>query len=152
MTEWSEAIYEEFHDWPVAQAGHWEWWNRDYLVLKVGSHLGSPIETVIVDTEDDELTVIFGHWETSLPYDGIHDDTDSSRAANAAKSLISDWLAGNIATAVYFDVHDKWCGSKLLEASDDISALADIAWIERFQAGPRRNTKGPESRASLRHH
>jgi hypothetical protein len=132
VTEWSEAIYEEFRNWPMARLGDWEWWNQDYLVLKIRSHLGSPVEEVFVDTCDGELTVTFGYWETHLPDDGIHDDTDSYRAANAAKELIGDWLAGRIATAIYFDANDKWCGSKLLEITDDGSSLADIASIKSF--------------------
>ena len=132
VTEWTAAIYKEFQDWPIAQSGHWEWWNQDYLVLRIGSHLGMPIEEVLIDTCDDELSVTFGYWETHLPDDGVSDDSDSFRAANAAKDLISDWLAGKTATAIYFSAADKWCGSKFLENPDDRTALADIASIRSF--------------------
>ncbi|CAN5148365.1 hypothetical protein BH10PSE3_BH10PSE3_39820 [soil metagenome] len=132
VTEWSAAIFQEFQDWPIAQSGKWEWWNQDYLVLRIESHLGAVSEEVLIDTCDDELTVAFGYWETHLPYDGIYDDTDSSRAANAAKALVGDWLTGETATAIYFSADGKWCGSKHLDNPDDISGLADIAWIESF--------------------
>ena len=132
VTEWTAAIYQEFQNWPIAQSGHWEWWNQDYLVLRIGLHLGMPIEEVLIDTCDDELSVTFGYWETHLPDDGVSDDTDSFRAANAAKDLIGDWLAGKAATAIYFSAADKWCGSKFLENPDDRTALADIASIRSF--------------------
>lgn len=133
VTEWSAAIYQEFQDWPTTQPGSWDWWNQDYLVLRIGSYLGAAIEEVVIDTYDNELTVTFGYWETHLPADGVHDDTDSSRAANAAKELVGDWLAGKIATAIYFSAEDKWCGSILLASSDDLAALLDIVWIESFK-------------------
>ncbi|TCS03875.1 hypothetical protein [Caulobacter sp. BK020] len=132
VTEWSAVIYKEFQHWPAARSGHWEWWNQDYLVLRIGSHLGDAVEEVLIDTCDDELTVTFGYWETHLPDDGLSDDTDSFRAANVAKELIVDWLAGKTATAIYFSAADKWCGSKYLENPHDLSGLADIAWIESF--------------------
>ncbi len=132
VTEWSAAIYQEFQDWPISRSGRWEWWNQDYLVLRIGTHLGEAIEEVLIDTCDDELTLAFGYWETQFPHDGVHDDTDSFRAATAAKDLISDWLAGKAATAIYFDAADKWCGSRLLDNPDDLSSLADIAWIKSF--------------------
>ena len=132
VTEWTAAIYQEFQDWPIAQSGYWEWWNQDYLVLRIGSHLGMPIEEVMIDTCDDELSVTFGYWETHLPDDGVSDDTDSFRAANAAKDLISDWLAGKTATAIYFSAADKWCGSRFLENPDDRTGPADIASIRSF--------------------
>ena len=132
VTEWTAAIYQEFQDWPIARSGRWEWWNRDYLVLRITSHLGTPTEEVLIDTCDGELTVTFGYWETHLPDDGVGDDADSSRAANAAKNLIGDWLAGRTATAIYFDAADRWCGSKFLENPDDQSSLVDIASIRSF--------------------
>lgn len=134
MTEWSAAIYAEFKDWPLAENEIWERWEPDYLVLKISSHLGTPVEPVWIDTCEDELTVNFGFWEIHLPDDGIYDDTDSTRAANAAKTLALDWLNGRIATAVYSGNNGKWCGSKLLDDPDDISTLADIEWIKH--SGP----------------
>jgi hypothetical protein len=132
VTEWSAAIYQEFQDWPTTKSGDWEWWDPDHLVLRIGSHLGAATGEVVISTSDDELTVAFGNWHTHLPDDGVYDDTDSFRAANAAKELIGDWLAGKVATAVYFSPTDGWCGSKFLENPDDREYLADIASIESF--------------------
>ncbi|MGX1587437.1 hypothetical protein [Brevundimonas diminuta] len=132
VTEWSEAIYAELKDWPPAANGIWERWEPDYLVLKISSHLGTPVEPIWIDTCEDELTVNFGYWEIHLPDDGIYEDTDSTRAAEAAKILALDWLDGRISTAVYSDRNGKWCGSKLLEQPDDFSILADIEWIKDF--------------------
>lgn len=132
MTEWSEAIYAEFKDWLPARQARWEWWNPDYLVLTIASYSDQPVEPVIIDTYEGELTITFGFWEAHLPDDGQYDDTDSNRAAEAAKALALDWLEGRIATAVYADSNGKWCGSKLLERPDDVSTLADIEWIKDF--------------------
>ena len=132
VTEWSEAIYYELKDWPLARTGSWARWDPNYLVLTIDSYDGVPVEPVVIDTYEGELTITFGYWEAHLPSDGIYDETDSQRAVEAAKVLASDWLTGRIATAIFFDADDQWCGSKVLENPDDTSLLADTAWIEDF--------------------
>lgn len=133
VTEWSDAVYRELTDWASVLAGRWERWAPEYLVLTIDTHGGSAIEPVVIDTYEGELTVTFGFWETHLPGDGIYDDSDSHRASKAAKTLVSDWLEGRTATAIYFDIEDKWCGSKLLETPQDASLIGDIEWIETFR-------------------
>jgi len=149
VTEWSEAIFRELCDWASAHVGRWERWDPDYLVLTIDTHKGLAVEPVVIDTFEDELTVTFGYWETLLPEDGIHDDTDSRRAAVAARALASDWLEGRIATAVYF-AGDKWCGSRMIEANEDYqSRIADIEWIKNL--GPKRVELRWADRSRLTH-
>lgn len=149
VSEWSDAVYRELRDRVEARTGRWEWWEPGYLVLRIEAHEGSPVEPVVLDTYADELTVTFGFWETQLPDDGSHDEDDSSRASAAARLLVSDWLDGRIATAIYFDADDKWCGSKLVENPEDTAPLSDITWLADFR--PARVEVRKSKRVEWRH-
>ena len=132
LDEWSVAIFEELRDWAFQLQGRWEFWEPDYLVLTIDSFHGAAIEPVVIDTYEGELTITFGYWEAHLPGDGIYDETDSNRAAISAKSLTSQWLHGQVATAIYFSAVGQWCGSKMVDEPVDLEALADIDWIANF--------------------
>ena len=129
VTEWSAAVFGELHDWAARYAGRWERWDPEYLVLTIDAVDGKAIEPIVIDTCEEELTLGFGYWECDFPDDMIRNDDDSRRASKAAMTLAEAWLEDHVATAIYFDEHDKWCGSRLIETRNDIARLADIAWI-----------------------
>ncbi len=95
-------------------------------MLEIENIEGETVDPILIYTADDEITVTFGYWETHLPV-GQADAVDTAQQAMA---LVSQWLAGEIRTAVLTDASGKWCGSILLEPGDVIPQLAIIRdWI-----------------------
>ena len=128
VDEWSLQVFELLASWPIANAGEWKRWEPGYLVLEISEEGDAPIEPIVIDTADEELTVTFGYWEAHLPTDY---DADARQAVEEAKGLVTQWLRGEIRTAVFTDASGNWCGSRLVEG-DDLLPQLDPEWIRDF--------------------
>jgi hypothetical protein len=126
IDEWSAAIFAQLKTWPLAMSGTWTRWTPGYLALTISEICGRSIEPIVLDTDNDELTVSFGYWECHLSgpdYLGAQDNVESSSAE--AIRLIEDWLDGRICTAVYYSVDDRWCGSVTINRDQLAHQLAE---------------------------
>lgn len=151
VDQWSLAIYDALRDWPIAGSAAWQRWEPGYLVLEISRGADGPLDPIMLATDEEELTVTLGYWETHLPTRMDTDTTASGAAAREAKELVEDWLAGRLLTAVYFGADERWCGSITVEPDNWLERLQDGAeWIKEF--GPTRGTTQTASRrlAALR--
>ncbi|MFA7263644.1 MAG: hypothetical protein WC068_11545 [Caulobacter sp.] len=116
IDEWSREIFDALSDWAEAHDGRWTRWEPGYLLLEIATMNGEGIDPILIDSSDEELTVEFGYWETHLP----DRESNAAGAAREAIELTSQWLSGEIRTAVFTDVAGKWCGSMIVEEDDAV--------------------------------
>lgn len=123
---WSRSIFDLLANWPAADGAKWTRWEPGYLLLEITKANGEEIDPIQVYTADNELTVEFGHWP-GASYLGSEDE-DPTAATKQAMQLVSDWMAGDVMTAVYWDANDRWCGTILVGGGNDLlSQLASGA-------------------------
>jgi hypothetical protein len=134
VDEWSRAIYENLRDWAESLQGKWERWEPGYLLLTLTSDGEAEVDPILLYTADEELTVTFGYWETHLPEGGSSAEDDDEIAADEARGIVEDWLAGRMLTAIYFDKDGQWCGSLSAEPGDLPNRLqGGREWIANSQ-------------------
>ena len=109
IDEWSEAVYAALHTWDIARDGEWTRWEPGYLLLTIKRVDGREIEPVVLYTADEELTVSFGYWVTHDPAPYELWDAEADVIAEYAKLLVTQWLNGEIRTAVVTDANGTWC-------------------------------------------
>lgn len=131
---WSKAVYEALHDWHVAREGDWTRWEPGYVLLTINRVDGINVEPIQLYTADEELTVEFGYWLTHNPAPSELWEAEAEVIAGHAKSLITQWLNGELRTAVLTDLSGKWCGSTLIEPGDLTPQLQAAAqWVRDFE-------------------
>ena len=114
IDDWSREVFKALSDWARARDGRWLRYEPGYLLLEIDTFDGKEIDPILVDTADEEVTVGFGYWEMHLPDQA----RDSDGAAREAVDLVSQWLSGQIRTAVFTDQSGNWCGTMLIEQGD----------------------------------
>ncbi|MBB4096979.1 hypothetical protein [Sphingomonas kyeonggiensis] len=116
---WSRLIFDTLSPWPIAQAGTWTRWDPGYLLLQIDTSGDAKIEPIFIDSADSGLTVMFGHWEDTLPHmETSSTDEDAAVAAAQVERLVEQWLGGDLRTAVYYRADGEWCGSIAIEGHD----------------------------------
>ena len=113
IDDWSREVFKALSDWAQAHDGRWLRYDPGYLLLEIDTFDGKEIDPILVDTADEEVTVGFGYWEMHLPDQAC----DGDGAAREAVDLVSQWLSGQIRTAVFTDENGNWCGTMLVEQS-----------------------------------
>jgi len=109
------------------RSGAWSLWPPGYLLLEIARHAGREIEPVLIYTADEEITVTFGYWEAH--FDELTQGDDDT-PLEAALRTVEGWLEGRVRTVVSFKADGSWCGSSLLEESDEIAAVRrHIEWV-----------------------
>ncbi len=126
IDDWSERVYRALSTWPIAQTGEWSRWEPGYLLLTINRAGDEPIEPVMLDTADQELTVTCGRWHDHLDREGSEEATLEA-LAEQAKALIGDWLNGKFQIAVYSDTDERWCGSTVIRPGDLDAQLEETA-------------------------
>ena len=116
IDEWSREVFVALSEWAKAHYGRWTRWEPGYLLLEIDTMGDDAIDPILMDTADEELTVEFGYWEMHLPDQA----QDAPGAAREAVELASQWLSGEIKTAVFTDANGKWCGSKTVQRGDPL--------------------------------
>ena len=133
VDEWSEGVYAALRDWHIARGGEWTRWEPGYLLLTITHVDGSEVEPIVLYTADEELTVAFGYWETHNPAPYDLWDAEADVIAEHAKSLIAQWLSGEMRTAVLTDAVGKWCGTTSIEPGELAPQLKAAAyWVRDF--------------------
>jgi hypothetical protein len=115
IDDWSREVFDALSAWALTMGGRWLRYDPGYLLLEIEKNGGRPIDPILMDTADEELTVEFGMWEMHLPDQAL----DAAGAASEAVKLVSQWLAGAVRTAVFTDDTGKWCGTMLIERGDE---------------------------------
>lgn len=129
VDDWSREVFDALSHWALADNGRWSRWEPGYLLLEIESIGGEQTDPILIDTADGELTVAFGYWETHLP----EGEADAAGTAQQAIALVSQWLSGEIRTAVLTDASGKWCGTIVVEPGDVIPQLSVTRdWIKSF--------------------
>ena len=114
IDDWSRDVFVALSAWALERGGRWSRYDPGYLLLEIDHNGDRAIDPILMDTADEELTVEFGLWEMHLPDQAL----DAAGAASEAVELVSQWLAGEIRTAVFTDDAGKWCGTMLVERGD----------------------------------
>jgi hypothetical protein len=129
---WSREVLDLLSRWPMAEGGEWTRWEPGYLLLEIERVGGEEIEPVRIDTAHGELTVEFGGWERHLPPSESGGE-DAASAVEEAKALACRWITGRVMTAIYSDLHGRWCGSTLVAPGDMVGQLVGGAdWLKEF--------------------
>lgn len=115
IDQWSRGVFRALSGWAETLNGRWTRYDG-YLLLEIDRLGGDTIEPILIDTADDELRVEFGYWETELSEAAV----DAEGAAQEAIKLVSDWLSGNIRTAVFTNDAGHWCGSMVIERDEPV--------------------------------
>jgi hypothetical protein len=126
VTPFSLEVYAQLKDWAEARYGVWERWEPSYLVLTISTVEGEPVDPVVIDTWEEELSITLGYWES---HSG---ESEVTPAATEMRGMAEKWLAGALSTAVYTGADGKWCGSRIIEEPEIPNWLADVEWIKYF--------------------
>lgn len=111
VNDWSRQIFAALSVWADTHDGRWTQWGGGYLLLEIGGAGGGQVEPILIDTANEEIRVEFGYWETEFPEEA----SDAEGAAREVIALVSDWLSGEIRTAVFTDHAGHWCGTKVIK-------------------------------------
>lgn len=125
---WSNEVFVHLQSWARRLGGSWEVWPPGYLVLEIVSDGERPVDRIALWTADEEVSVTFGYFETELPGYTVDDENLETMAAEQAIELIDAWLAGRLATAVYWEGPERWCGTQLIEEGEILSFAGDANW------------------------
>ena len=125
IDDWSRAVFEACRDWPLAASGRWFRWDEGWIYLRIEEADGErlePLFAIELGTNDDQINLDFGSWFTPVSPPGGPIDHAAEFAVAEARSVIEQWLRGEVKLASYSD-ETGWRGSKLVYGGELPAAI-----------------------------
>lgn len=113
LDPWSRRVFDALAELEILRRGKWSTWEGGVLLLALDAGpTGLPLETILINTEDQAMTVFVRDFQMSLPVrgksfeDGVAD----------LKTMLSRWFADELAVAAFF-ARGARQGAVLIETS-----------------------------------
>lgn len=130
VDEWSMDIYRAMTRQLVVAEGVWTRLEPGCLLLSVERLKGEAIDPIVMDTDDEELTLSFGGWHTHLPEEAV----DALGAVEEAVALINRWISGELKTLIFWKADGTWAGSVTVQRGERVQDVADCEeWLSYSQ-------------------